>query len=209
MAAIDINFRSQLLKMNTSVTICLPEPDLMENSVLSEKKVLWLLHGLGDDSRAWHRFTMIDYYAAENDVVVIMPSGYRSMYCDNIYGQNYFSYIVHELPRYMQKILKISGDREKNYIAGFSMGGLGAMKAALTYPEKYRAVGSFCGLLDFAPMLALLNKEMKNDFAFLLSDIDNVDRSANNPAALLDAEKDKDLEIYIASGMQDDMLLTN
>lgn len=209
MAVATIDFRSEQLKMNTTVTVCFPDSIRMNGIPLSKRKVLWLLHGLSDDSSSWLRNSRIDFYAMQNDLIVIMPSVNRSMYCDNVYGQNYFSYITEELPQYMQQVFGISASKDKNYIAGLSMGGMGAMKAALTYPESYSAVGSFSGILDFTPLAMVLNEEMKNDFAFLLPDIKDIGTSKNNPSVLLDPEKDKDLKIYISCGLQDDLLIPN
>ena len=41
----------------------------------------------------------------------------------------------------------LSRDPSLNYIMGLSMGGHGAMKCALTYPERYAGCGSFSGAL--------------------------------------------------------------
>ena len=42
----------------------------------------------------------------------------------------------------------MSDKREDNLIGGLSMGGYGALKAALTYPEQYAACISLSGALD-------------------------------------------------------------
>jgi S-formylglutathione hydrolase FrmB len=47
-------------------------------------------------------------------------------------------------------MFRISARREDTFIAGFSMGGYGALRCALTYPEHYAAAASFCGALDIA-----------------------------------------------------------
>ena len=43
---------------------------------------------------------------------------------------------------------RMSDLREYNMIAGLSMGGYGALKAALTYPERYFGCASLSGSLD-------------------------------------------------------------
>ena len=43
-------------------------------------------------------------------------------------------------------------EQEKNYIMGLSMGGYGALKCALTYPERYAGCGSFSGVTDLEQM---------------------------------------------------------
>ena len=127
------------------------------------------------------------------------------MYCDNIYGQNYFSFIAHELPEYIRLVFGIKGEREKTFIAGISMGGLGASRIALKYPERFAAVGLFSGLLNLKYMLPFMNDEQKNDFAFLLSKTNDIDSSMIDPVNLLDAKKHANLKIYIYCGKQDDL----
>ena len=209
MAFITMNYASKQLKMDTLLTIITPHSARMEGIPLSQRKVLWLLHGLSGDANSWPRYSRIEEYARDNDLVVIMPSGARSMYCDDVLGQNYFSYIAEELPEYMSLVFNLSRKKEDNYIAGLSMGGLGAMKIALTYPERYSAVGSFSGLLDFEPMMANIDAAVENEFPFLLPAKDDIKNSPLNPPALLDAKKDKDIKIYVACGLQDDLLYTN
>ena len=209
MAVLTIDFASKQLKMNTLLTVVLPDSVRMEDTPLSKRKVLWLLHGLSEDATSWLRCSMIEQYIQEEGMVAVLPSGGRSMYCDNVLGQNYFSYIADELPEYLSKVFGLSRKKEYNYIAGSSMGGMGAMKIALTYPERYAAVGSLAGLLDLEPMIPQLTDDMKNEFSFLMEAANNIKHSPLNPPALLDPKKDKALKIYVACGLQDDLLPLN
>lgn len=209
MAVATIDFTSRELKMNTLVTVCFPDSADMGSTPLSQRNVLWLLHGLSDDGTSWLRYTKAEKYANEKGLVLVMPSVNRSMYCDNVNGQNYFSYITRELPDYLKKVFNLSDKRENNFIAGLSMGGMGAAKAALTYPEKYAAFGSFSGVLDLEPLKLVLNDEMKNDFPFMLGALADTTASPLNPSALLDAEKHKNLKMYIACGNEDNLLVAS
>ena len=209
MAVAHITFTSKELKMNTSVVVCFPDSVRMDGVPLSKRKVLYLLHGLSDDCSSWLRYSRIDKYCMDTGLVAVMPSADRSMYCDNVNGQNYFSYIADELPEYLSEVFGLSRAKEDNFIAGLSMGGMGAMKIALTYPERYAAVGSFSGVLDLRPMAAMVNDDMKREFPFLVSEIPNIDSSPLNPTFLLDAHRDKDLKIYVACGYQDNMYIPN
>ncbi len=209
MAVLTLDFCSKQLKMNTLVSIALPDAVRIGDTPLSQRKVLWLLHGLSDDGTSWLRHSRIEQYAEKFGVVVVMPSVGRSMYCDNVLGQNYFTHITEELPRYLELVLGLSRKREDNFVAGLSMGGMGAAKVGLSYPERYFAVGMFSGVLDIGPLVFVLNKDIKNEFPFLISALEDVDHSPLNPVTLLDAEKDKDLKMYLACGLQDDLLITN
>ncbi len=63
-------------------------------------------------------------------------------------GQRHWTYISEEVPAIARHFFPLSGDRNKNYVAGLSMGGYGAFKLALTYPERYAAAASLSGALD-------------------------------------------------------------
>lgn len=209
MAVLTMDFSSAQLKMNTLVCVAFPDSVRIGDTPLSKRKVLWLLHGLSDDGSSWLRHSRIEQYAEKYGLVVVMPSAGRSMYCDNVLGQNYFTHIADELPNYLSLVFGLSRKREDNFIAGLSMGGLGAAKIALTYPERYSALGCFSGVLDIGPMPLVLNDDMRNEFSFMLEAFDDVEKSPLNPTALLDAKRDKDLKMYITCGLQDNLLVTN
>lgn len=209
MAVATIDFTSKELKMNTLVTVCFPDSVRTDSIPLSKRKVLWLLHGLSDDGTSWLRYSRIDKYAKEKNLVVVMPTVNRSMYCDNVNGQNFFSFVAEELPDYFEKVFNLSRKKEDNFIAGLSMGGYGAVKIGLTYPERYAAVGSFSGVLSLEPLKLALTAEIKNDFPFMLPALADTASSPLNPTALLDAEKHKGMKMYIACGLQDTLMVTN
>lgn len=209
MAIVTLNFCSKELNMVTMVNMIVPDSNRIENVPLSERKVLWLLHGLSDNATAWLRFSNIERYAAQYGLVVVMPSADRSMYCDHVLGQNYFTYIAKELPEYLHLLFNLSRKKEDNLIAGLSMGGMGAMKIALTYPENYAAVGSLSGVLDLRPLVPMITEEFKQEIPFMLSAYDDPENTPFNPSALLDKKKDEDLRIYFCCGLQDGLLETN
>lgn len=143
MSILRADFYSEQLTMNTSAIIVLPD-DIPNNRA----RVLYLLHGLSDNCTGWMRLTGIERYARERKMAVVMPEVQRSFYTDMAYGVNYFSYIAEELPQKMRKMFGFSAKREKNMIAGLSMGGYGALKCALTYPEQYFGCAAFSSACD-------------------------------------------------------------
>lgn len=203
MAFLTMHTLSQQLKMTTVINVIFPDSTKMDVP-LSERKVLYLLHGLYDNGTGWLRRTNIEVYAEKYGLVVVMPSVDRSFYCDNVNGMNYFSYVTKELPEYMGKVFGLSQKKEDNFIAGLSMGGYGAMRAALSYPEQYFAVGSFSGVLALEPLLQMADDETTNEYPFLMSAFSNLDTTPLNPPNLL--KKNNDLKIYVACGLQDYLL---
>lgn len=111
--------------------------------------VLYLLHGLSDNHTIWHRRTSIERYAAEYNVVIIMPDGGRSFYADMKNGAGkYWTFVSEELPEIVKGMFPVSHHLSDTYAAGLSMGGYGALKLALS---KHYAMGcSLSGAVDMA-----------------------------------------------------------
>ncbi|MDY4487628.1 MAG: alpha/beta hydrolase family protein [Candidatus Limivicinus sp.] len=145
MAFLCCDIMSEVMDMTTSVRVILPD-----KGRLSETNVVYLLHGRSDNSSNWTRFSSVERYAAEKGLAVVMPEVQRSFYTNMKNGLPYFNYISEELPEICRRIFSFSNKREKNYIMGLSMGGYGALKCALTYPDRYMGVGSFSGVTDIS-----------------------------------------------------------
>lgn len=105
MALLEGSLRSEALRMDTAVTVSLPQK--MEEA---ERPVLYLLHGLGDDHTAWVRRSNIDRYANREGIAVIMPEVQRGFYTDMVYGPAYFTYITEELPRLCASLFRVTED---------------------------------------------------------------------------------------------------
>lgn len=154
MAFMQLNFYSNMLGMQTDVYIVIPQKFTDGEIGIEGKresgayKCLYLLHGLTDDHTIWLRRTSIERYASEYGICVVMPCGDRSFYTDMKYGMKYFSYITEELPNVVREFLKVSDKREDTYIAGLSMGGYGALKAALRKPEVFCAGAGLSSVAD-------------------------------------------------------------
>lgn len=141
MALLHCEIHSEILQKQTQFSAILPQTG-------DELPVLYLLHGLGDDSSSWTRFTQLESWANEYGIAVMMPNAERSFYADMAFGGNYYTYIQKEFPQICESMFRISNKREKRFLAGLSMGGYGALKLALREPNRYRVVGSFSGALD-------------------------------------------------------------
>lgn len=154
MALIELKFFSQTLGMQAEAYIVVPQKStsgeigIEGKSDNKEYKCLYLLHGLSDDHSIWLRRTSIERYAADYGVCIVMPCGAKSFYTDMKHGMKYFSYITEELPRIVSEFLKVSDKREDTYIAGLSMGGYGALKAALKKPEVFCAAAGLSSVAD-------------------------------------------------------------
>lgn len=142
MSVIQMRFFSEALNIFTSANVILPLPRDAKKEV-RDLPVLTLLHGMGDGYSAWLRKTAIERYALEHGMAVVMPDGELSCYENMVHGHRYRDYITLELPKLIQKTFPVSSDREKNFIAGCSMGGFGALKLGLACPEQWSIIGCF------------------------------------------------------------------
>lgn len=111
--------------------------------------------------------TTIEQYASQYGCTVIMPQVNRSYYTDMEYGLDYFYYVTHELPELCGRMMRLDDNPQKTYIAGLSMGGYGALKCALTYPERYSKVVSLSGVTDLQKRLndPQMSKDMAREMA--------------------------------------------
>ncbi len=154
MAFLQMNYHSDVLKVGVSVNVILPEKAKtligMNTNASATYKTLYLLHGLSDDHTIWMRRTSIERYASDYGIAVVMPAVGRSWYTDTVYGEKYFTFITEELPRVCRSYFRgMSDKREDTFIAGLSMGGYGAIKAALSCPDTFGGCASLSGALDF------------------------------------------------------------
>jgi len=184
MAFFEMKYHSDALKIGVSVNVILPEKAKtligMDGVQSATYKTLYLLHGLSDDHSIWMRRTSIERYAAEYGIAVVMPCVGRSWYVDTAYGVNYFTFITEELPRVCRAYFRgMSDKREDNFIAGLSMGGYGAVKAALCCPDTFGGCASLSGALDFT----------RRDRPYLNSDIKWIFGSQYNSSTELNGTK--------------------
>jgi putative tributyrin esterase len=153
MALLTCSFYSKALKFRTKIEVYLPQPDRESppwtvNNPSSKFPVLYLLHGYSNDENEWTRFSTFGQYIEDYPVVVVMPSLQRSTYVDISSSHRYWTYLSEELPAIAQSFFPISDLREDTFVAGISMGGYGAFKLGLTFPERYAAAASFIGVLN-------------------------------------------------------------
>ena len=143
MGLMHFSFLPQSLGFHTNVYVILPYDSSKE---IEPYKVLYLLHGGAGNAQDWIRYTSIERYAEDNNIVVVMPEvGGSSFYADMVHGYNYYTYLTEELPMVLNSFLPISNKREDRFVAGLSMGGYGAYKWAFDKPECFSAAGNFSG----------------------------------------------------------------
>lgn len=202
MAFLTLHLRSNALDLNTTVNVILPQ-DVKKDEKL---KVLYLLHGYIGDHTDWMRYTSIERYAWNYRLAIVMPAVNNSYYTDTVSGLNYFTYVSKELPDFITSLLPISTKREDNYVAGLSMGGYGALKIALTYPERYSKAASLSGALDLDKIRELASQEPRNTWFNAVFGLKPSQNTASDLKYLIDLHLKHDVklpDLFIACGTED------
>jgi S-formylglutathione hydrolase FrmB len=112
---------------------------------------LILLHGYGGDYLSWSRIEPeLSRIADSLGLAIVMPEGYNSWYLDHeTIGQCMTTFIGSELIGFLRDSLNLAEDSAHTYIAGFSMGGQGALRVAARFPSHFSLLGCMSGSLDF------------------------------------------------------------
>lgn len=143
---------SDTLRLDTGISILTPK-----NYQDKVCQVVYLLHGLVGNHESWLNNTMLPVFAEKYQMVFVMPEVNRSFYSDMVHGLPYFTYVAEELPSLIKRTFNVSAKKEDTYVIGASMGGYGALKLALTYPDVFgNAIAFSAASLFMAEGLAQL-----------------------------------------------------
>lgn len=210
MAFIRCDFFSEILTVNTSMIVILPEQAEGQIGMEGKKRqgdppVLYLLHGYSDDETIWSRRTSIERYAADYGIAVVMPNVEHSYYADMIYGKKYWTFLTEELPSVVHRSFRISTRKEDTFVAGLSMGGYGAFKWALNFPEKFAAAASLSGVLDLASRYEKIKGEdspMARSLFYAFGE-QEIKGTKDDLLYILNQKTAKFPELYLACGTED------
>ena len=211
MALFEMHYSSEAVGMGVTVNVILPDVLKFGEGPF---KTLYLLHGLSGDQTHWLRYTSVERYAKEHGVAVVMPAVARSWYADTPYGAKYFTFITEELPAVCRGHFKGISDRpEDTFIGGLSMGGYGAIKAAMTYPERYAGCIALSGALDITRKGRPYSlEEWRGNFDFDLGSAAELEGGDNDLFALARrnaAEGKKTPPFFLWCGTEDALLDIN
>jgi putative tributyrin esterase len=142
MGCMNISFWGKAIKKQSQMSVCFPDRLEGGNGPLP---VLILLHGLSDDNTAWMRWSNIERHAAQMPLLVVMPDGARSFYTDAADGPAYEQHIMSDVIGTVERFFNVRRDGKGRCVSGLSMGGYGAIKLALKYPDRFASATGLSG----------------------------------------------------------------
>lgn len=173
--------------------------------------VLYLLHGLTGNENDWIERSHLRDYANRYHLIVVMPGVGDSWYANSATDprSQYEDAIIKDLIPFVDSRYRTIAGRDGRAIAGLSMGGLGAIKFALRYPQLFVFAGSYSGAFD-VPLTSSLGKKPS---AKLLAELRRVfgavnsrTRSENDVFMLLQLPLPKGTRfpyLYVSTGKSD------
>lgn len=173
--------------------------------------VLYLLHGRTGDENDWSTKTNLVQYAARHRLIIVMPGVGDSWYANSAMDEQakYEDAIVRNLIPHIDKSFRTLATWHGRAIAGLSMGGLGAMKFALRYPDLFVFAASFSGAFDVPRTVGLddANDQRTKDIRSAYGPKDSPTRQANDVFLLLERitpERQARMPyLYVATGAND------
>lgn len=173
MAMLTIDYWSPVLDKWTAIKV------FINDHAEPPYPTLYLLHGLAGNHTHWTRYTLVERLAREYPFLVVMPDGGRSFYCDSPLGA-YETFLVKDLVPYIDRILPTRKQRRYRATGGLSMGGYGAIKLGLKYPQLFGAIMAHSSSVQFAHVGIDEYKHIPETEVFA----HHLDREANDVYAL-------------------------
>lgn len=139
MATLHLNFRSDSISRSVYPVAFLPDYNGW-NDVKPPYRTLYFLPGYSGGGLETATFTNFAMYSALYGVAIILIDGENSFYLDDdLRGAKFSQYAGKEIVEATRALLPLSHKREDTYIGGISMGGYGAARYAMKYPEYFSA----------------------------------------------------------------------
>lgn len=159
-----VQVQSQALRKLVTYAVALPDP---KQAGLDPYNVLLMLHGAYDNHTSWLHDSKLLQYTSALPFIVVLPDG-DSMWGNLSDDMRYEDFVMQDLWQHVENTFAVKKGMPWA-VGGVSMGGAGAIRLGLKYPEKFFSIYAHSSLL-------LTEKELKELFSSLdsatLADLD-------------------------------------
>lgn len=153
MPEFDLKIPSRYLGSPTGVTVLMPEFAMGEDPTAfyeckKQYPVLWLLHAGNGDRNDWLRYTSLPSLLKKRQVIAVLPDGLNSDFVNHpefAEGYNFADFFFKELMPCIHNWFPASAAPKDNFLAGVSMGSMGAWILAMQHPEKFGGLAPLSG----------------------------------------------------------------
>lgn len=151
MALMTLSFYAHCLGRTVPMRALVPidASNISMDAPVTPLPALYLLHGLHGSENDWFTYTRVALWARQKGIAVFCPAGENSFYVDQEeLGKAYLRFLGEELPAFTRRMFPLSHRREETFVAGLSMGGYGALNAALLYPQTFGKAAALSAALQ-------------------------------------------------------------
>ncbi|WP_407424136.1 alpha/beta hydrolase [Methanobrevibacter sp.] len=206
------------LQRRTSISVILPSDNLhflqdREEIVPQPYKTLYLLHGLYGSDDIFLANTSIQKFAEDSGIAIVIPCGENSFYVDHershrLYGE----FVGQELLDITRNIFPLSDKREDTFIAGFSMGGYGAIRNGLKYCQNFSKIGMISAALITEDIVDYTDDDnvlrSRDFYESVFGDLNEIKNSDKDPKYLIE-NCENIPDIFMACGDNDFLIEKN
>ncbi len=199
------------------VSYCVLLPPSYDAQKTRRYPVLYFLHGLGENEQAlvnsggWNLVEDLREQGQLGEFLIATPDGDRTFYINSRDGRRrYEDFFVQEFMPFIERRYRVRAGKRYRGIAGVSMGGYGALRLALRYPELFGSVSAHsAALLEKLPAVAISSAQ-ESSLSRMLggafgSPPDRASWERNNPFTLVrNSTHPPEFKIYFDCGTEDD-----
>jgi S-formylglutathione hydrolase FrmB len=140
-----VEFESKALGRTAKMKVLAPRDDSRRYPVL------YMQHGLGDTHDTFFWRTKLQQYAADLEMIIVTPDAGKSWFCNDTRpdGLAWEDHIASEAVDFVDANFATIAGRRGRGLAGFSMGGYGAMMVAFRHADRFAAVCTQAGSFAF------------------------------------------------------------
>ena len=177
MATLRFTFPSRVLRTQAEIRAVIPDTG-------GQHAVLWVLHGANCDVNEWFDESSIQRLARTQNLAVIGTSTFNGFGVNMAYGMRYADYLENEWVPAVRALLPfLDTARERNFLAGVSMGGFAAFRLALNRPELFCRAGAFAGAVGMPMIFERFERGIQpghDDFYHAFGSYENLVRNDND-----------------------------
>lgn len=198
-----------------SVPYCILLPPSYDSDKTRRYPILYFLHGMHEnaeallDSGGWDLIQDLWNQHEIGEYLIVTPSADDTFYINSLNGrEDYQSFFIREFIPYIEHRYRVRAERGQRGIGGVSMGGYGALRFALLYPQLFVAVTAHSPALINQPEVQITSGVADEITQFVGtafgSPFDRAYWTRESPFAIVKTHpRPAGLKIYFDCGLQD------